>query len=188
MNRRRFLATVAGAGLTVPVAGCTSPLARSLDREFSGAGEGELVVRFFDGDSEVATTSYDVGPPVDGQVRFRVSLSHDLEAVRSFRLRFKPITSSEDVAPRVLLERPGGYPYPPYRFQSGRGFGWTLFEVPDLQSQAEGTFTVQFWFGGVDDRVSVSTDLRAELDAGLDPRPRVAEAIATVEGESPNRG
>ncbi|MFB6130078.1 MAG: hypothetical protein ABEJ28_04555 [Salinigranum sp.] len=187
MNRRDLLATLAGSGLAVPLAGCSSPLRTDLRHDVVDDGPGETVVRFLEGDSRVATMDYQVGRVVDRQVRFRASLSHDLKAVRSFRLRFRPAVGPNGVPPRVYLRRPGGYPFPPYRFESQREFGWTLFEVPDLGPQAEATFTVEFRFDGVEtDSLDVSTDLHAELDAGLDPRTVVADASVTASGYSPD--
>lgn len=188
MKRRTALASLTGAGFTLPLAGCAAPLDDRLRDEVVEEGNGETHVAFANGDSEVATMSYVLGNNHDGRVRFMTSLAHDLDAVRSFRLRFRPHTSAGQVPPRVLLERPGGYPFPSFRFQADRDHGWTVFEVPDLETQAPGTFSVKFWFGGVDpeEGLTVTTDLRAELDPGLDPRTFVAEAFTEVQGPTPD--
>lgn len=136
------------------------------------------------GGSEVASATFRVSDVVDGRVRFRPHLYQDLSGVGSYRLRFRPLVDGSVPHFTVMLERPGGYPFPQYRFQSAEGFGWTLFEVPDLGNQSPGSFTVDFWFDLFDEveRLGVQVDLRATLDAGLDPRPYVAEALLTVHG------
>ena len=184
-SRRAVLAataTATGAGL----AGCSSlrrrRLSSSIERE-----NGELHIVYTAGDSRVATASFLVSSPSDGRVRFRPHLSQELSGVRSYRLRFKPVVDGSVPDFTVALERPGGHPFPEYRFQSTEGYGWTLFEVPDLGTQSPGSFTVDFWFDLPRDvrRLGVQVDLRTTLDAGLDPRPYVAEAVATVHGPDP---
>ena len=136
------------------------------------------------GGSSVATASFLVSSPSDGRVRFRPHLSQELSGVESYRLRFRPVVDGSVPSFTVALERPGGYPFPEYRFQSAEGFGWTLFEVPDLGAQSPGSFTVAFRFDLLEpvERLGVQVEMRATLDAGLDPRPYVAEALLTVHG------
>lgn len=181
MDRRSFLRGLGSTAGLGALAGCSSPLRTRLDHQVDG-DDGDTVVQFT-GASGTVTMQYLLGGPHDGRRRFRASLSHDVAGVRSFRLRFKPQTAPGEVPPTVLLERPGGHPFPLYRFQQGDGQGWTLFEVPDLGTQAPGTFTVEFWFQNVDttERFELTTDLHAELDGGL-ARTLVADAQTTVRG------
>lgn len=184
-------AALAAAATTVgtALAGCSSLRRRRLSSSVERA-DGELHVVYSAGGSDVATASFVVSPASDGRVRFRPHLSQDLSGVRSYRLRFRPVVDGSTPRFTVALERPGGYPFPSYRFQSAEGFGWTLFEVPDLGAQSPGSFTVDFWFDLSEevDRLGVLVDLRATLDAGFDPRPHVAEAMLTVHGPGPAGG
>lgn len=181
-SRRAALAAAATTAGTA-LAGCSSLRRRRLSSSVE-RDDGELHVAYSAGGSDAATASFLVSPPTDGRVRFRPHLSQDLSGVRSYRLRFRPVVDGSTPRFTVALERPGGYPFPEYRFQSAEGFGWTLFEVPGLGAQSPGSFTVDFWFDLSEevDRLGVVVDLRATLDAGFDPRPYVLEARETVRG------
>lgn len=181
-SRRAALAAAATAASTA-LPGCSSLRRRRLSSSVE-RDDGELHVVYSTGRSDVATASFLVSPPTDGRVRFRPHLSQDHSGVRSYRLRFRPVVDGSTPRFTVALERPGGYPFPKYRFQSAEGFGWTLFEVPEMGDQSSGSFTVDFWFDLSEDveRLGVKVDLRTTLDAGLDPRPYVAEALLTVRG------
>ncbi|MFB6170655.1 MAG: hypothetical protein ABEJ06_05845 [Haloarculaceae archaeon] len=183
MKRRTLLSALAG-GAGVGLAGCASPLTTRLDSEEAHDGDGETTVRFEGGGTEKAAVTYMLTRSSGTQMRFLVNLSHDVSAVRSFRLRFRPRLASADVPPVVTLERPDGYPYPSYRFQGGEGDGWTRYEVADLGAQAPGTFTVKFWFLHVDsdESLDVTADLRAELEGSAGLRTYTATALTTVEG------
>lgn len=186
-SRRAVLAATAAAGAAL--AGCSSVSRQRLSSSIEH-DDGEMHVDYAAGGSSVATASFLVSSPSDGRVRFRPHLSQDLSGVESYRLRFRPVVDGSVPNATVALERPGGYPFPEYRFQSAEGFGWTLFEVPDLGAQSPGSFTVDFWFDLVDEieRLGVQVDLRATLDAGLDPRPYVVEALLTIHGPAPDDG
>ena len=179
-SRRAVLAATA-AVTGVGLAGCSSLANRRLSSS-TEHGDGETSVVYTAGGSEVASATFMVSDVVDGRARFRPHLHQDLSGVESYRLRFRPVVDGSVPHFTVALERPGGYPFPQYRFQSAEGFGWTLFEVPDMGDQSPGSFTVDFWFDLFDevDRLGVQVDLRATLDAGLDPRAYVAEALLTV--------
>lgn len=182
---RRAVLTATGA-VGAALAGCSSVRRRRLSSSIEH-DDGEMHVDYTAGGSRVATASFLVSSPVDGRVRFRPHLYQELSGVESYRLRFKPVVDGSVPNFTVALERPGGYPFPEYRFQSAEGFGWTLFEVPDLGAQSPGSFTVDFWFDLLDEveRLGVQVEMRATLDAGLDPRPYVAEALLTVHGPTP---
>jgi hypothetical protein len=185
-SRRTVLAGTATAAV---LAGCSSlgrrRLSSSVERE-----DGESHVVYSVGGSNVATASFLVSPPVDGRVRFRPHISQDLSGVRSYRLRFRPVVDGSVPNFTVALERPGGFPFPEYRFQSAEGYGWTLFEVPEMGAQSPGSFTLDFWFdlSGEVERLGVQVEMRTTLDAGLDPRPHVAEAVLTVHGPDTEEG
>jgi hypothetical protein len=114
----------------------------------------------------------------------------ELSGVESYRLRFRPVVDGSVPNFTVALERPGGYPFPEYRFQSAEGYGWTLFEVPDLGAQSPGSFTGDFRFDLPEEveRLGVQVEMHATLDAGLDPRSYTAEALLTVHGPVPDGG
>jgi hypothetical protein len=180
-SRRAVIPATGAAGVTL--AGWSSLRRRRLSSSVEH-GDGELHVDYTAGGSAVVTASFLVSPPVDGRVRFGPHLSQDLSGVESYRLRFRPVVDGSVPGFTVALERPGGYPFPEYRFQSAEGFGWTLFEVPDLGAQSPGSFTVAFRFDLLEpvERLGVQVEMRATLDAGLDPRPYVTEALLTVHG------
>jgi hypothetical protein len=186
-SRRAVLAATGGVGAAL--AGCSSVrrrrLSSSIERE-----DGERHVGYTAGGSTVATASSLVSSPVDGRVRFGPHLSHDLSDVENYRLRFKPVVDGSVPNFAVALERPGGYPFPEYRFQSDEGYGWTLFEGPDLGAQSPGSFTVDFWFDLPEEveRLGVQVEMHATLDASRDPRPYVAETLLTVHGPVPDGG
>jgi hypothetical protein len=186
-SRRSVLttgATTVGAGL----AGCSSLASRRLSSSVEHGDDGEMSVVYTAGSSEVAAATFVVSDVVDSRARFRSHLSQKLSGVERYRLRFRPVVDGSVPDFTVALERPGGYPFPQYRFQPGEGFGWTLFAVPDLDTQSPGSFTVDFRFDLSDDaeRLGVQVDLRAALDAGLDPRKYVAEALLTVHEPGPD--
>lgn len=56
--------------------------------------------------------------------------------------------------------------------------------MPDLGAQAPGTFGIEFEFRPFEDteRFDVQTDLRAELDPGIDPRTDVAKVRVEARG------
>jgi len=180
-SRRAVLATAATAGTAL--AGCSSLRRRRLSSSIEH-GDGEMHVVYTAGGSAVTTASFLVSSPSDGGGRFRPYLSQELSGVRSYRLRFRPVVDGSVPQFTVALERPSGYPFPEYRFQSAEGHGWTLFEVPEMGAQSPGSFTVDFRFDLHEtvDRLGVQVDMRATLDAGLDPRAYVAEALLTVHG------
>ena len=188
-RRSRRAVLVATGAVGAGLAGCSSVrrrrLSSSVERE-----DGEMHVDYTAGGSRVATASFLVSSPSDGRVRFRPHLYQELSSVESYRLRFRPVVDGSVPGFTVALERPGGYPFPEYRFQSAEGFGWTLFEVPEMGTQSPGSFTVDFWFDLFDEveRLGVQVEMRATLDGGLDPRPYVAEALLTVHGPTPGGG
>jgi hypothetical protein len=171
------------------LAGCSSVRRRRLSSSIEH-GDGETHVVYTAGGSRVATASFLVSSPSDGRVRFRPHLSQELSGVESYRLRFRPVVDGSVPNFTVALERPGGYPFPEYRFQSAEGYGWTLFEVPDLGAQSPGSFTVDFRFDLPEEveRLGVQVEMHATLDAGLDPRSYTAEALLTVHGPVPDGG
>ncbi|MFC7046824.1 hypothetical protein ACFQH6_16720 [Halobacteriaceae archaeon GCM10025711] len=181
-SRRSFIAAAGTVG-TAALAGCSSVVHPTLRSSVENdPANGETTVSFDRDGATVARSYYRVSAVHDRRVRFYVELSHDLEGVRSYRLRFRPSVRAEP-----LLVLPGGYPWPRYRFQHADECDWTLFEVPDLGAQAPGTFSVEFEFRLFEetDQVEVLTDLRAELEPGLDPRTYVTEAMAKAVGASP---
>jgi hypothetical protein len=151
-SRRAVLAATGAAG--VALAGCSSLRRRRLSSSVEH-GDGELHVDYTAAGSAVATASFLVSPPVDGRVRFRPHLSQDLSGVESYRLRFRPVVDGSVPGFTVAFERPGGYP-----------------------------LTVDFRFDllGPVERLRVQVEMHATLDAGLDPRAYVAEALLTVHG------
>ncbi|MEF8840463.1 MAG: hypothetical protein V5A62_02400 [Haloarculaceae archaeon] len=59
-----------------------------------------------------------------------------------------------------------------------------------MGDQSPGSVSVDFWFDLFDlfddvERLGVQVNIRATLDAGLDPRPYVAEALLTVHEPDP---
>jgi hypothetical protein len=105
---------------------------------------GETFLRSPRGGSHVGTAGYLLSPPGHGHVRFRFHVSTQVDGVSSVRLRFKPLLPP-GIHHRGILERPSRSPYPEFSFEAGEGYGWTLFEAPDLGAQTPGSYTVDVY-------------------------------------------
>ncbi|MEF8840462.1 MAG: hypothetical protein V5A62_02395 [Haloarculaceae archaeon] len=113
-SRRAMLAT--GATTAAALAGCSTLASRRLSSRVEHSGGGEMSVVYTAGSSEVATATFTVSDIVDGRTRFRPHISQELSGVESYRLRFRPVVDGSVPHFTVALERPGGYPFPKYRF------------------------------------------------------------------------
>lgn len=186
VSRRSLLRSLGATGLTA-AAGCsTLDGLDDLDHQVE-RGDGQTTVRFVRGDRTVGNAMYLLDAPHDRWVRFKAHADQRASGISSYRLRFKPLVPQGQHV-RVLLERPGGHPFPQFNFEQGEGYGWTLFEVPDLEQQTPGSFGVDFYFemlGDDPESFDVSTEVAIEFDNGVDPRPLRGEA--TVMARGPNR-
>lgn len=183
-SRRGLLASAATAG-TALLAGCSSDGA-TLEYDVEHDDPGETFLRFSSGGSHVGTAGYMLSAPTSRPARLRFHVFTQVNGVSSVRLRFKPLLPP-GVHHRVLLERPGGSPYPDFSFEVGEGHGWTLFEVPDLGAQTPGSYSVDFYIDVFEEEpkpFDLATELSITFDNGWDPRTLRGEANVTARGPS----